>query len=583
MDRGDLTLESRGDRDAGLIVQAGRWPASIAAFRDVLSIATLRRVEAAWLLFNAAEWAVWVAILVYAYAATGPASVGIVAVAQLVPAAIAAPQTARLADRLAPERALTLAYGVIGLLMVATGVTMAGHLPPLVAYVLAAGVVVAYTSVRPIQISILPMLVGRAEQLTAANALSTILEGAGVLVGPLLCGVLVGLAGPAYVYLAAGAATIVAAALAWRISTPTISHVAPAGRSTTTSPPPGAGRGGVAVLMADPGRLLAVVLLGTRFGVAAAMDVLLVLAAIELLGMGASGAGYLSAAIGLGWVLGGATTLVIVGRPRLTPLTLVGSVIWAVPVIGVAAVAMPGPALLFLVGAGVGLAVVDVAVRTVLQRLVPTDRLAVVFGIAEAASMAGAAIGALAAGLLVAALGVVGAMVVAGVLLPIVGVVVLRTLSRSEAAVRIPFREIALLRRLALFAPVPAPALESAAAALVGVDVPVGEAIIREGEVGDRFYVIESGSVTVDQRGAVIARLGPGSSFGELALVRDIPRTASVLAATDARLLALDREAFLLTLTASPRAASEAARIAARHLDHDVHAASDEPKMGAGT
>lgn len=273
----------------------------------------------------------------------------------------------------------------------------------------------------------------------------------------------------------------------------------------------------------------------------------------------------------------------IVGRPRLTPLTLVGSVIWAVPVIGVAAVSMPGPALLFLVGAGIGLAVVDVAVRTVLQRLVPTDRLAVVFGIAEAASMAGAAIGALAAGLLVAALGVVGAMVVAGVLLPIVGVVVLRTLSRGEAAVRIPFQEIALLRRLALFAPVPAPALEAAAAALTGVDVPVGEAIIREGEVGDRFYVLESGSVTVEQRGTVIARLGPGSSFGELALVRDIPRTASVVAATDARLLALDREAFLLTLTASPRAASEAARIAARHLDHGVPAASDEPKMGAGT
>ena len=555
-------------------MQAGRLPASIAAFRDVLSIASLRRVEAAWLLFNAAEWAVWVAILVYAYAATGPASVGIVAVAQLVPAAIAAPQTARLADRLAPERALTLAYAVIGSLMVATGMAVAGHLPPLVAYALAAGVVVAYTSVRPIQISILPMLVGRAEQLTAANALSTIFEGAGVLVGPLLCGVLVGLAGPGSVYLAAGAATLGAGVLAWRISTPAIprsSPVAPAESSATaTARPTVVGQGGVAVLRADPGRLLAVVLLGTRFGVAAAMDVLLVLAAIELLGMGASGAGYLSAAIGLGWVLGGATTLVIVGRPRLTPLTLVGSVVWAVPVIGVAAVALPGPAVLFLVGAGVGLAVVDVAVRTVLQRLVPTDRLAVVFGIAEGASMAGAAIGALAAGLLVAAMGVVGAMAVAGVLLPVVGVAVLRTMSRSEAAVRIPFREIALLRRLPLFAPVPAPALEAAAAALVGLDVAAGEAIIREGEVGDRFYVLDGGSVSVEQRGVVIAQLEPGSSFGELALVRDIPRTASVVAATDVRLLALDREAFLLTLTASPRAASEAARIAARHLDGDT-------------
>lgn len=586
----DALLESGRDRDVGLNVGAGRWSASVAAFREVLSVAALRRVEAGWLLFNAAEWAIWVAILVYAYAATGPASVGVVAVAQLVPAAIAAPQTARLADRLAPERALTLAYGVIGVLMVATGLAMTRDVPPVAVYVLAASVVVAYTSVRPIVISILPMLVGRAEQLTAANALSTILEGMGVLVGPLLCGILIGLADPAAVYLAAGIATLLAAVLALGIRTPPLPQLpvtkGPGSTSTTTADtvagsaisPPATGPGGFATLMADRGRLLAVVLLAARFGVAATMDVLLVLAAIELLGMGGSGAGYLSAAIGLGWVIGGATTLVIVGRPRLTPLTLVGSIIWAVPVVAVAAVAAPGPALILLVGAGVGLAIVDVAVRTVLQRLVPTDRLAVVFGIAEGASMAGAATGALAAGLLVVAFGVTGAMVVAGVVLPVVAAIVLATVARSEAAVRIPFREIALLRRLPLFAPVPAPALEAAAAALIAVDVPAGGVVIREGDVGDRFYVIESGFVTVDQDGTVIARLGPGSAFGELALVRDIPRTASVVATTDVGLLALDREAFLLTLTASPRALTEAARIAARYLDRGPRESSADPR-----
>ena len=164
--------------------------ASVAAFREVMLVAPLRRVEAGWLLFNAAEWAIWVAILVYAYEATGPASVGLVAVAQLVPAAIAAPRAAQLADRFAPGRALTIAYLAIGLLMLATGASMAVGLPPLVVYVLAAAVVATYTSVRPIQISLLPMLVGRAEQLTAANAVSTLLEGAGVLLGPMICGVL---------------------------------------------------------------------------------------------------------------------------------------------------------------------------------------------------------------------------------------------------------------------------------------------------------------------------------------------------------------------------------------------------------
>ena len=554
---------------------SGRWSASAAAFRDVLSLGTLRRVLSAWLLFNAAEWAIWVAILVYAYGASGPASVGLVAVAQLVPAALAAPLTARLSERMVPERALTLAYLVIGLAMAATGAAMAGGLSPLLIYALAAIVVAAYTSVRPIQTSILPALVGRAEQLTAANALSTILEGTGVLVGPLLCGVIVGFASPSAVYVVAGLATLGAALLIGGASVRRDTWVRTATVPTPTpTPPPSPTPAspvaqGLRAVTAERSRMLAIVLLATRFGAAAAMDVLLVLAAIELLDMGGPGAGYLAAAIGLGWVLGGATTLVIVGRPRLTPLTVVGALIWAIPIVGVALVVQPLPALVLLVGAGVGLAVVDVAVRTVLQRLVTTTQLASVFGIAEGASMAGAAVGALMAGVLVAVVGLTAAIMVAGVLLPMVAVAVLRTVSRGEASVPIPFREIALLRQIPLFAPVPAPALEAAAAALVPVTMSAGTVVIRQGEVGDRFWLVDTGEVDVDQDGSVIARLGPGASFGELALIRDIPRTASVVAVTDVALFALDREAFLLTVTASPRAAYEASAVAARHLEHD--------------
>lgn len=564
------TLDSRGDRDVGLSARPHRGLASIATFRDVLEVPELRRVELAWLLFNGAEWAIWVAILVYAYGATGPASVGLVAVAQLVPAALAAPITAGLGERLAPERALTMAYAIIGSAMLATGAAMAVGLSPIVVYVLAASVVVAYTSVRPIQLSILPSLVGRAEQLTAANALSTILEGAGVLVGPLLCGVLIAIASPAAVYGFGGVATLVAAALVgvlWSRS-----RAVPAATSPTdpgrTLAHPSVGDGLRAVRQA-PSRLMAIGLLATRFGVAATLDVLLVLAAIEQLGMGDSGAGYLSAAIGLGWVLGGATTLVIVGRPRLTPLTVVGSLIWAIPIVVVALVVSPVPAVLALIVAGIGLAVVDVAARTVLQRLVANDELAGVFGIAEGASMGGAAIGALTAGVLVALVGLTGATLTAAVLLPLVAASILVTVGRAEAGVHIPFREIAILRRLPLFAPAPAPAIESAAAALVHVEHPAGTLIVREGAVGDRFWVLEAGEVAVDRGGTEIARLGPGDSFGELALIRDIPRTASVTAVTDVSLYALGRESFLLALTASPRAAAEASRIAASHLEHD--------------
>jgi MFS family permease len=572
-------------------VATGRLTASAAAFREVASVAPLRRVLGGWLLFNAAQWAIWVAVLVYAYEATGPESVGFVAVAQLVPAAVAAPRTARLADRMRPGRALSLAYAVIALLMLATGAAMLLALPPLVVYVLAASVVVAYTSVRPIQSSILPLLVGRAEQLTAANALSTIFEGAGVLIGPLLCGALIAIASPGTVYLAAGGATAASALLVLAIRTesprPAVAVVtaqasaasAPVEVVAVPEPPAELPRppSGWRTIRADPGRLLTIVLLAVRFGVAAAMDVLLVLAAIELLAMGPSGAGYLSAAIGLGWVVGGATTLVVVGRPRLAPLMVVGSVLWAIPVVAVGLLAQPGPALVLLVVAGIGLAVADVAVRTVLQRLVPIPHLASVFGIAEGASMAGAAIGALVAAVADATVGVVGAIALAGVVLPVVAAAILPTVARSEAAVPIPFREIALLRRLPLFAPVPAPALETAAATLTRSALPAGAVVIREGDVGDRFYVVDSGTVRVEQQGVVIGELGPGDGFGELALIRDIPRTASVVATSDVALLALDRPSFLLAVTSSARAAAEAARVAAGYLDRDRQVPGDIP------
>ncbi len=571
-------------------MSGGRWATSVAAFRDALSIGVLRRVLAGWLLFNAAEWAIWVAILVYAYQATGPASVGIVAVAQLVPAAIAAPVAARLAERLPTGRALAAIYGLLGLLMLATGAAMVLGLAPVVVVALAASVVMTYTSVRPTQTTLLPGLVGRAEQLTAANSLTTILEGVGVLIGPLSCGLIVAIAEPATVYLAGGVATLAAAMLvrpapisrgaasvdAASADAAAVDAVA-AGFAQMTGDPPSVAstdhqaprRSGIAAVRAAPARLLSVGLLATRFGAAAAMDVLLVLAAIELLGMGEAGAGYLSAAIGFGWVLGGASTMVVVGRPRLTWLTVVGAVVWALPIIGLALLVEPVAALTLLVVGGVGLALVDVAVRTVLQRLVPTDELAAVFGVAEGASMAGAAGGALAAGLLASAIGIAGAIVVAGVALPAIALLAVTTIGRGEAGVRIPFREIALLRRLPLFAPVPAPALEAAAAALAPARFLAGDVIIREGAVGDRFWVVGAGTLKVSQAGVAIGVLGAGDAFGELALLRDIPRTATVTARTEVELLGLDRDTFLLTLTASPRAVEEAGRVAARHLASD--------------
>jgi hypothetical protein len=217
----------------------------------------------------------------------------------------------------------------------------------------------------------------------------------------------------------------------------------------------------------------------------------------------------------------------------------------------------------------------------VLQRLVDIDQLASVFGVAEAASMGGAALGAFAAGVLVAVVGVEGAIMTMGIVLPVVALLAFAPLRAGEATVRIPFREIALLRGIPLFAPVPAPALEAAAAALEPTTMQAGDVVVREGDVGDRFYVIDAGAVRVDRGGAPVSTLGPGDSFGELALISDIPRTASVTATADGGLLTLDRDAFLVAITASPRAIAEAKRVATSHLERDRAAAARGSSGGA--
>jgi MFS family permease len=319
--------------------------------------------------------------------------------------------------------------------------------------------------------------------------------------------------------------------------------------------------------------MLVIGLIGSREVIAGALDVLLVFAAIELLGMGESGAGYLSAGVGLGAVVGGASTLALAGRPRIAPFLLLGALGWGAFVVLIPVIPSALTATALLVAAGVGLAVLQVTARTLLQRLMPVDALAGVFGVLEGFIFGGLAVGALVAGPLVAILGLRMSIVVLGLVMPIVTLAVLPTVMRAERNVEIPLREIAMLRRLRLFAPVPAPAVEAAARRLIPVTVGAGQAVVREGEPGDRFYVVVQGAAAVRQDGRELRTLGPGDAFGEIALLRRVPRTASVVAIEPLELRALERDDFLLAVTGTPEAIDEAARVADAYLERDAASA----------
>ena len=522
---------------------------TLQTYRTVIGNRSLRRVLVAFFLFNAEEYAIWLAITLFAFDIGGATTAGVVAIAQLVPAALIAPFAAVLGDRIRRDRALALGYAIQAGAALACGFALAFG-PPMVVYATAILSSCAITLTRPVHNALLPDLSASTSELTAANSVSGTVEGLGTMVGPLLTSLLVVSSGLAAVLFLFVPLLLVAAALTVRLEL----RAVPLHDDDVHPGIVHAVAEGARVLRDDHPAAAVALLGGAQFFILGVRDILYAVLAIDVLGVGEQGAGILAGAVGVGGLVGAAATAVLVGRVRLaTPVEVaVGTAAGATA--SLALVMAMGPAVLILVVAGASRAFFDVASRTLLQRSVRPDVLARVFGLQEALLLVGLAVGSGSAPILVALFGSRGAFVAAGVLLLICGLLAwpsLRTLDR-RAVLPDPERFV-LFRELDIFRPVPQPALEQLVAAARPVRVGAGEVLIREGDVGDRFYVVTSGHLTVEHGGRIVATLGPGAYVGEIALLRDVPRTASVAAPVETELLAVDREAFLLAVTGSRR------------------------------
>jgi hypothetical protein len=267
---------------------------------------------------------------------------------------------------------------------------------------------------------------------------------------------------------------------------------------------------------------------------------------------------------GAGGLLGGVGALALLSRGQLARGLVVGGLLVGLPLVVLGAGLALWAALAALAVLGVGSALVETGTLTVVQRLTSDEVLARVFAVQELSLQVTTALGALLTPVLVAAFGVSGALVVVGAAVPMVVLVRRRTLTRLESGVPVAQRELGLVRAHAAFAPLPLALQETLADRLAPVHVAAGDTVVRQGDPGERFFLIAAGELAVEVDGTFRGSMGPGDGFGEIALLRDVPRTATVTAVTPADLAALDRAAFLAAVTGSRRALAAADRIVAQ-------------------
>ena len=530
----------------------------LAEFGAVARNPNLRRLELAYGAAITSEWAFTVALGVFAYERGGATAVGILGLVRMLPAALATPFTAAVADRYERERALvvvTLLSAVA--LAAATALFYFGRNEAAI-FAFAAAHAVVSTLCRPAVAALVPSLAATPQQLVAANGVSLTLEGFGTLAGPLIAGVVIATTGVGVVF-AFGAVAYVAAAL----SVATIhvegrlrfAHHRAAGDLTA----------GFRLLARESQPRLIVALFVAQTIVRGALNVLIVVIVFRLLHVDGGWVGFLSGAVGAGMLVGGFASMALAGRKLAVPFG-VGLLLWGIPIALIAAAPYRVTALLLLAVVGVGNALEDVAGETLLQRLISDDLLGRVLGVMFGAATLGMGIGAIITPGLISTLGTRGALVAVGAFLPALVFLSSRGLRAIDAAAVAPARELALLDAVPMFAPLAVAAKEQVAKSLIRISRPAGHEIVKEGDAGDRFYIVASGHAEVTQAGRHLRDCGPGDYFGEIALLRDVRRTATVTASEEIELYALERSAFVDAATGHTAGREAGEGIVREHL-----------------
>jgi MFS family permease len=533
-------------------------------FRAVAANQAIRRLELAYAGASSVQWAGSVAIIVYGFQRAGATAVAIQVLSRMIPSAIVAPFASTFADRHDKVRVMIGSDLVRFVISAACAVAVGVEAALAIVFTLSALNGVVDRAFEPARAAVTPSLARTPQELTAANVVSSSIESITMFVGPALGGLL--LAATSFeVVIACVAAGFLWSALLLRgiraRPTPAEPSAEPAGMVREAAE-------GARAIARDRRLMLLIGFVAAQLFVYGLLTVLIVAMALDLLDMGRAGVGFLQGALGIGGIVGAIATASLVGARRLAPSFVLGQLWWGLPLAAIAVIPEPAAAVALLGVVGVANTFVDVSGLTLLQRIAPEDVLGRVFGMLESCVLVAMAAGSALAPALIDGLGVKATLLIAGAILPTLVVVFSRALLRIDAAgsETIPARELTLLRAVPMFAPLRPVTLEQLAAHMTTVTASAGDEVFAQGDRGDRFYVIAAGQVEVRVDGRLVRVEGPGDWFGEIALLRDTPRTATVTALTQVDLRALDREEFIGVVSGHPRSAEAADAVVAARL-----------------
>ena len=518
---------------------------------------SLRRLCLAYAGFRVAELGAWTALTAYAYTAGGVREASTVMVAQLVPATAFALAVGALIRRygagavlkwgLASQSAAMLAAAVF----LHQGQNAGGFAAAIVA-------TTAVATMRPAQSVLTPSMVDGPDELTAANVLSGALSAGAGLAGPAVAAVLMMAVGTWAVFAVMAAVVAASTAASWRL---------PSGRTAIEEDADSLIAGIRATARASGPRVMVLALAACYFALGA-LDVLAVVIAVELLGKTEAYSGYLNTTLGVGAVIAGGLGLLLIGRRWIAPWIVISGIAIGVALVGVS---FAGSRVAFsmgmLVAVGAATTTFELTSLMLLQRVSRLDLIGHVFALVEALQMMMLAIGVAIVPLAVHLFGAHWTPAAVGMFLVLLAAALGMRVVYIDRHARVPVTEMAVLRSTSLFGALPGPALETVAREAQRVEIPAGDVIVQQGDPGVEYFAVISGRLAVAIDSTDRRELGPGDDFGEVALIRDVPRSATVRAITDAVLLVVDRQTFLTAVTGHATTLNRASSIATEHLN----------------